>query len=246
MDNNKPYSNNFLKGLTNLTGISIKKVQEYAKENNPFNILEHPNILEPNEKQLKKIGLLNEFIASYNLLKAHESENKISFSTPEHAANYFVPLLSGIKDKEKFMVAFLDNGNNIIQTKVISEGSISQAVVYPRDILKEALACDCKSMLFAHNHPGGANSPSDEDKSLTQKLVNIFHPLDIRVLDHIIVAGVDYCSMAQKGYMPTQANSSQWKGKLWAYKNSGQINIGRKTKLQFWIRWGIGALVFGR
>ncbi|PWL55813.1 MAG: DNA repair protein [Clostridium cadaveris] len=202
MDKNMLYTNNFLKGLTSLTGIPIKKIQEYAKENNPFNILEHPNIIEPNEKQLQKIGLLNEFIASYNLLKVHESENKIKFSSPKEAADYFIPLLSGIKDKEKFMVAFLDNGNNIIQTKIMSEGNIAQAVIYPRDILKEALACDCKAMILAHNHPGGSNSPSNEDKTLTQKLVNIFHPLDIKIHDHIIVAGVNFCSMAEKGYMP--------------------------------------------
>ncbi|MBP2033412.1 DNA repair protein RadC [Clostridium algifaecis] len=202
MDKNMPYTNNFLKGLTSLTGIPIKKIQEYAKENNPFNILEHPNIIEPNEKQLQKIGLLNEFIASYNLLKVHESENKIKFSSPKEAADYFIPLLSGIKDKEKFMVAFLDNGNNIIQTKIMSEGNIAQAVIYPRDLLKEALACDCKAMILAHNHPGGSNSPSNEDKALTQKLVNIFHPLDIKIHDHIIVAGVNFCSMAEKGYMP--------------------------------------------
>ena len=203
MDKNMPYTNNFLKGLTNLTGISLEKVQRYAKENNPFNILEHPKIIDPNEKQLQKIGLLNEFIASYNLLKAHESENKIKFSTTKQAGDYFVPLLSGIKDKEKFMVAFLDNGNNIIQTKVVSEGSIAQAVVYPRDILKEALACDCKAMILSHNHPGGSDKPSNEDIALTQRLVNIFQPLGIKILDHIIVAGVNYCSMAQKGYVPT-------------------------------------------
>lgn len=104
------------------------------------------------------------------------------------------------------MVAFLDNGNNIIQTKVVSEGSIAEAVVYPRDILKEALACDCKAMILSHNHPGGSDKPSDEDKALTQRLVNIFQPLDIKILNHIIVAGVNYCSMAEKGYVPTVAN----------------------------------------
>ncbi|MGH4125549.1 MAG: hypothetical protein ACREV6_21770 [Clostridium sp.] len=53
--------------VLNLTGISLKRVQGYAKENNPFNILEHPKIIEPNEKQLQKIGILNKFIDSYNL-----------------------------------------------------------------------------------------------------------------------------------------------------------------------------------
>lgn len=202
MSKKTTHTDNFLKGLTTLTGLSIKKVKEYAKDNNPFNILEHPYIIEPNDKQLEKIGLLNEFIASYNLLKSHESENKIKFSSPEQAGAYFVSLLSGKKDKEKFMVAFLDTGNNIIQTKVVSEGSVAQAVVYPREILKEAIACDCKAMILAHNHPGGSIKPSDEDKRLTQRLVDIFHPLDIKIHDHIIVADTKYTSMAQEDYMP--------------------------------------------
>lgn len=104
------------------------------------------------------------------------------------------------------MIAFLDNGNNIIQTKVVSEGTVSQAVIYPRDILKEALACDCKAMILAHNHLGGSILPSNEDKAITQKLVNIFQPLDIKIHNHIIVAGVNYCSMAEKGYVPASVN----------------------------------------
>lgn len=202
MSKKTTHTDNFLKGLTTLTGLSIKKVKEYAKDNNPFNILEHPYIIEPNDKQLEKIGLLNKFIASYNLLKAHESENKIKFSSPEQAGAYFVSLLSGKKDKEKFMVAFLDTGNNNIQTKVVSEGSVAQAVVYPREILKEAIACDCKAMILAHNHPGGSIKPSDEDKRLTQRLVDIFHPLDIKIHDHIIVADTKYTSMVQEDDMP--------------------------------------------
>ncbi len=204
---NMPHTENFLKGLTTLTGIPMKKVKEYAKDNSPFNILEHPRIIEPNEKQLQKIGLLNEFIASYNLLKSHESENKIKITSPEQAGAYFVPLLSGKKDKEKFMVAFLDSGNKIIHSSVVSEGTVSQAVVYPREILKQALACDCKSMIVAHNHPGGSTMPSNEDKNMTQRLVDIFHPLEIRIHDHIIVADTKYTSMAEKGYMPSSAQA---------------------------------------
>lgn len=199
---NMPHTESFLKGLTTLTGLSMRKVKNYAKDNSPFNILEHPRIIEPNEKQLQKIGLLNEFIASYNLLKSHESENKIKISSPEQAGAYFVPLLSGKKDKEKFMVAFLDAGNNIIHSSVVSEGTVSQAVVYPREILKQALACDCKSMIIGHNHPGGSIVPSAEDKNITQRLIDIFHPLQIRIHDHIIVADTKYTSMAEKECMP--------------------------------------------
>lgn len=201
--NNMPHTQNFLKGLTTLTGLSMKKIQEYSKDNSPFNILEHPLIIEPNEKQLQKIGLLNEFIASYNLLKEYESENKMKITSPEQAAAFFVPLLSGKKDRESFMVAFLDSGNNIIHSSEVSKGTVSQAMVYPREVLKQALASDCTSIILAHNHPGGSLMPSVEDKAMTQRLVDVFHPLDIKIHDHIIVADTKYTSMAEKGMMPS-------------------------------------------
>ena len=202
------HTENFLRGLTSLTGLPYKKVQQYFKVNNPFNILEHPHIMEPNEKQLQKIGLLNEFIASYNILKIYESSEKIVFNSSTVAGQYFRALLTGMRDKERFIVAFLDNGNNIIETKIMSEGSIGQTAVYPREILKYALACDCNAILLAHNHPGCSKNFSPEDKALTQRIVDIFLPLEIKVLDHIIVGGSSYSSMAEKGEMPQQSKST--------------------------------------
>jgi len=208
MKQDMQYTEKFLKGLTNLTGLPYKKVQQYVKTNNPFNILEHPHIMEPNEKQLEKIGLLNEFIASYNILKIYESNEKVTLNSSTIAGQYFLALLGGIKDKERFMVAFLDSGNNIIETKTMSEGSIGQTAVYPREILKYALACDCNAMILAHNHPGGSKNFSPEDRSLTQRMVDIFHPLEIKVLDHIIVGGGSYTSMAERGIVPCQSKGT--------------------------------------
>jgi DNA repair protein RadC len=202
------HTEKFLKGLTSLAGLPYKKLQQYVKTNNPFNILEHPHIMEPNEKQLEKIGLLNEFIASYNILKVYEKDDKIILNSSTASGQYFLALLGGMKDKERFMVSFLDSGNNIIETKIMSEGSIGQAPVYPREILKYALACDCKSIILAHNHPGGSQNFSMEDKTLTQRIVDIFHPLEIKVLDHIVVAGTSYTSMAEKGYLPYQCKDT--------------------------------------
>ncbi|WHH60010.1 JAB domain-containing protein [Petroclostridium sp. X23] len=202
------HTEKFLKGLTNLTGLSYKKVQQYVKSNNPFNILEHPHIMEPSEKQLEKIGLLNEFISSYNILKVHESNDMITLNSSTVSGQYFLALLGGMKDKERFMVAFLDSGNNIIETKTMSEGSIGQTAVYPRQILKYALACDCNAVILAHNHPGGSQNFSQEDKTLAQRMVDIFHPIEIKVLDHIIVAGTNYTSMAEKGYISNQYKSA--------------------------------------
>lgn len=160
--------------------------------------------MKPNEKQLEKIGLLNEFICSYNLLKIHEDQEKLKLNSSTVSGQYFLALLGGIKDKERFMVAFLDNGNNLIETKTMSEGSVGQAAVYPREILKQAIACDCSAMILAHNHPGGSLNFSREDKALTQRLVDIFHPLEIKILDHIVVGGANYSSMAENGELPYQ------------------------------------------
>lgn len=113
-----------------------------------------------------------------------------------------------MKDKERFMVSFLDTGNNIIETKTMSEGNIGQAPVYPREILKYALACDCNAIILAHNHPSGSRNFSMEDKTLTQRIFDIFHPLEIKVLDHIVVAGTSYTSMAEKGYLPYQCKDA--------------------------------------
>ena len=202
------HTESFIKGLTALTGLPYRKVQQYLKVNNPFNILEHPHIMEPNEKQLEKIGLLNEFISSYSVLKIYESNDKIVLNSSTVSGQYFSALLTGMKDKERFLVSFLDNGNNIIETKTMSEGSIGQTAVYPREILKYALSCDCNAVILAHNHPGGSKNFSMEDKELTQRIVDIFHPLQIKVLDHIIVGGGSYSSMAEKGELPNQSRST--------------------------------------
>jgi DNA repair protein RadC len=164
--------------------------------------------MEPNEKQLEKIGLLNEFIASYNILKIYDNE-KVTLNSSTLAGQYFLALLGGMKDKERFMVAFLDSGNNIIETKTMSEGSIGQTAVYPREILKYALACDCNAMILAHNHPGGSKNFSPEDRALTQRIVDIFHPLEIKVLDHIIVAAEAILPWQKKGLFPTRAKVRQ-------------------------------------
>jgi DNA repair protein RadC len=202
MNQLKEHTDSFLKGIISLTGLSFRKVQLYARENNPVNILEHPHTLQPNEKQLLKIGQLNELISAYSLLKMCEGENKIGLTSSSKAGEYFVSLLGGTKDKERFLVAFMDNSNNVIETRTMSEGTIEQAPVFPREILKAAIACDCKSMILAHNHPGCTTHPSLEDQKLTQRLVDIFNPLEINILDHIIVAGTTYCSMAEKGCLP--------------------------------------------
>ena len=67
--------------------------------------------------------------------------------------------------------------------RTMTEDSVGTACVYPRDVLKHTIAADCAGILLSHNHPGGSTKPSKEDIALTQKLVDIFGPLEINVLD---------------------------------------------------------------
>ncbi len=205
METKEIYTDSFFQSLNKLTGLPMSKIKTYAKDNNPFNILDHPMVVEPNDRQLAKIGKLKEFLASYNVLKQVQDADKIKFTSPQDAGRYFSSLLSNMKDKERVLVAFLDNSNSIIETKTISEGSTNMSVVYPRDVLKMALANDCSNLIMGHNHPGGSTRASQEDIDLTQRIVNIFKPLDINVIDHIIVGGYSFSSMAENGTLPSKS-----------------------------------------
>lgn len=197
----------YSKSLSRLTGIPLDKLQQYGSANNLLNALEHPYSLDLTSAQIRKVELLNAFLRSHRFLQWEEENAKQVISSPEMANRYFSIHLAGIKDRERFMVAFLDRKNQIIETKVISEGSVGEAQIYPRNILKAALNADCSSMILAHNHPSGVPTPSPEDIMLTQTLVSIFAPLRIQVLDHIIIAGTNFASLANLGQMPKVAEN---------------------------------------
>jgi DNA repair protein RadC len=109
------YATSFIKGLTTLTGLSERKLKKYAAENNLFNVLEHPNNIEPNDQQLEKINQLNEFLSTYKILKMQEKDTKICLNTSAKAGEYFSSILGGVKNKEKFLVTFLDSSNTVIE-----------------------------------------------------------------------------------------------------------------------------------
>ncbi|WP_141499729.1 JAB domain-containing protein [Paenibacillus luteus] len=198
----------FVESLHRLTGIPIKKLQRYGTQNNLLNALEHPHSLELTTAQLLKVEQLNAFLQSHRVLQWEEGNTKRALSTPEQASGYFLAYLSGLKDRERFMVAFLDQKNQIIETRVMSEGGLAEAPVYPRNILKAALNCDSSSIIMAHNHPSGIPTPSPEDVLLTERMVAIFEPLNIRVLDHIVIGGTTFASLAELGQMPKTAQHS--------------------------------------
>ncbi|AIQ13821.1 JAB domain-containing protein [Paenibacillus durus] len=195
----------YIQSLHQLTGIPLGKLQRYRTVGKLINALEHPYALELTQKQLLKVEQLNAFLQSHRVLQWGEENAKMKITSPDLAGSYFSAFLSGLRDRERFMVAFLDNSHQIIETRIISEGGIAEAPIYPRNVLKAALNCDCSSVILAHNHPSGSLKPSLEDIALTERMVAIFEPLKIDVLDHIIIGGTGYASMAQLGQVPKAA-----------------------------------------
>ncbi len=103
--------------------------------------------------------------------------------------------------KEKFVVFWLSSSNNITGFEIISEGTLNSSVVHPREVFRGAIVATCANIIIAHNHPSGNQEPSNEDISLTNKLVDAGKLLEISVFDHIIFAEDNYTSFIERRLM---------------------------------------------
>jgi DNA repair protein RadC len=193
----------FLKSFSALTGISYEKLENYAKTNNVLNVFEHPYTAALSRENIENINHLRELFFSYELLKMTERDDIVKLTSDEAACKYFKALFSCNKEKERVLVAFLDSGHNVIETIVVSEGTVNQSTIYPREIAKQALFNDSVAIVMAHNHPGGSLNFSQEDTRFTRKLLETLEPLGVRILDHILVGDGVAVSMVSLGQFPT-------------------------------------------
>ncbi len=118
--------------------------------------------------------------------------------SPQSVRDYLRLSLGG-KEHEIFMGIFLDARNRTIATEELFTGTLTQASVYPREIVKRALYHNAAAMIFAHNHPSGVAEPSKADEILTQSLKQALALVDIKVLDHFIIGDRDTLSFAEQG-----------------------------------------------
>jgi DNA repair protein RadC len=100
---------------------------------------------------------------------------------------------------EVFVVLFLDSQHRLIAADEIARGTLAQTSVYPREVVKAALAHDAAAVVLAHNHPSGVAEPSRADELLTRSLRDALALVDVRTLDHFIVAGPAVTSFAERG-----------------------------------------------
>ncbi len=108
--------------------------------------------------------------------------------------------LSGLPH-EVFLAVFLDAQNRVIEAEELFRGTLTQTSVYPREIVKRALARNAAGVILAHNHPSGVAEPSQADRWLTDQLKAALGLVDVKVLDHFIVAGGAGLSFAERGWL---------------------------------------------
>lgn len=105
------------------------------------------------------------------------------------------------KDHEEFWVAYFDQAHHLIKKERVSEGGYASTVVDARRILRKALICKAQTIAVAHNHPSGNPKPSRDDESLTRRIKEAARLVDIRLLDHIIIAHGNYYSFSESGLL---------------------------------------------
>ncbi len=125
---------------------------------------------------------------------------KITLDNPTATKNYLLMQLRDLP-REVFACLFLDSKNQIIKFEICSQGTIDRAQVYPREILKLALNYQAKNIIFAHNHPSGNATPSDDDILLTKNLQQALKHIEVNVHDHIIVGDNLCLSLAEMGLL---------------------------------------------
>jgi len=142
--------------------------------------------------------------ASFELARralAREMSTRDSFSSPGKVRDW-LRLKLATRQNEVFMALWLDAQNRLINSDELFSGTLTQTSVYPREVVKAALANNAAAVILAHNHPSGIAEPSAADEMLTQNLKAALALVDVKVLDHFIVAGTGVpLSFAERGLL---------------------------------------------
>ena len=154
-------------------------------------------------KRVKGLGPAKraEIVAVLELARramAQQLQERTVFAEPD-AIKHYLKLHLAARNHEVFAVIFLDTQNRLLAMEELFRGTLTQTSVYPREVVVRALHHQACSVVLAHNHPSGTVQPSRADEALTQTLKAALALVDVRVLDHIIVAPGQALSMAEKG-----------------------------------------------
>ncbi len=129
-----------------------------------------------------------------------ELRRAAALTSPGAVRDYLRLAISG-KEHEVFVCLWLDAQHRVLSCEETFRGTLTQTSVYPREIVKAGLRMNAAAVIFAHNHPSGAAQPSQADELLTRNLKEALGLVEIKVLDHFIVAGNQAISFAERGLL---------------------------------------------
>ncbi|CUT02132.1 DNA repair protein RadC [Candidatus Kryptobacter tengchongensis] len=156
-------------------------------------------------KKYKGIGLKKAVVisAAFELSRRIQSEPALErpqITSPDDIARIFIPRLADL-NKEILIVVLLNTANKVIRDVVVSEGNLNSSVIHPREVFKPAIDELSASIILVHNHPSGNPEPSRMDIEVTKQIYQAGEILGIKLLDHVIIAGDKFTSMAQLGVL---------------------------------------------
>ncbi len=162
------------------------ETKEYAQQpdcTNEFPFMLREGGLYEAKKQLTD----DEIILAAKEILAARAKKGVTITNPSDLIDYLLLHISDY-EHEVFCVTFLDSGNRVIAHEVLATGALTFCVMPPREIIKRALHYNACAVILAHNHPGGSAKPSKADIDMTKQARAALDTVDIRMLDHIIVA----------------------------------------------------------
>ncbi len=133
------------------------------------------------------------------LLRASVRKGK-QLTSPDDVRDFLLFTLA-LRENEVFGVVLLDNQNRVQVWRELFQGSVNETPIYPREVVKLALQHNAAAIILVHNHPSGSTEVSAQDRHITQRLQQALELIEVRVLDHFIVAGDCTVSMAERGQL---------------------------------------------
>lgn len=147
-----------------------------------------------------RVANADEIIEAARAVAGQRMQRGESFTDPQASGRFFQDKLAGL-EREVFAAAFLDTRHRLIEYVELFQGTIDGAEVHPREVVRAALRLNAAAVLVAHNHPSGEVEPSAADRVVTLRLKQALALVDVRLLDHVIVAGRQSMSMVAKGLL---------------------------------------------
>ncbi|WET15141.1 DNA repair protein RadC [Yersinia intermedia] len=136
-----------------------------------------------------------------NLLAKQLREPGVAFTSTHVTRDWLRLHLTGL-EREVFIVLWLDNQNRLLAQETLFTGTINSTTVHPRELVKSAMKHNAASAVLAHNHPSQLAEPSQADRQITNRIKTALELVDVRVLDHLVVGGLDIVSFAERGWLP--------------------------------------------